>query len=471
MLRSGDVVANRYRLESVIGEGGMGCVFAAQPLSGGPACALKVMLGKAKQDDELVRRFLREAKASEAIQSPYVARVYDAGSLEDGSPFMVMELLEGVGLNRVIEEHAPLGIGRSVRFALQTCVGLAAAHAKGLVHRDLKPSNLFVTRAPDGSELLKLLDFGIAKADGAVFADETGTLTATDSVIGSPQFMSPEQLRDSKRVDMRTDVWSLGLLLHTMLSGRKPFEAESVGEHFAMIVSEPPTPLREHWPDAPEVLEGVVRRCLKRDLTSRYQDVAQVARALAPFAEPRDQPLVAETERILAEAGMRSEQPAESALHDSPTDTRTETGIESEVGIPPHPAPDHGARWFRYAAIGGLVVGGIFAATLVRVVPPAEGEATTDGQTVRAATPVEASAAGAGESATPEAPSAAPSASSPSLAAVPPARAPGPLPKATASAPASPTADTPPHPPARPKAKGPLITADDLGAPFESDGK
>jgi serine/threonine-protein kinase len=282
----------------------MGVVVAARDARSGARVAVKTILPQHTANEEFTARFMREAQAGATITSERIARVFEIGTTLDGSPFMAMELLEGASVDKVLRARGPLPFAEAADYVIQACEAIAEAHARGFIHRDLKPSNLFLAERPGGGAILKVLDFGISKRmrlDDA--RGETPTLTATDSALGSPTYMSPEQFRDAKRVDHRTDIWSLGLILHRMIAGRPAFEADSAGAHLAMIVSEPPAPLRKHRPDAPAALEEVVSRCLQRDLARRYQNVGQLVLALAPFAPPSSQPIIA---RVIATVGREA---------------------------------------------------------------------------------------------------------------------------------------------------------------------
>lgn len=292
--REGDIIAGRYRVERVLGQGGMGVVVAARHTSLRQRVAVKFLRPAALKLPGASARFLREAQAAAAIHSEHVARVTDMGTLGTGSPFMVMEHLDGTDLSSFLKAKGPLPVRDAVDFVLQACEALAEAHKLGIVHRDLKPSNIFVTARADGSPLIKVLDFGLSKVldPDAAFATES-SLTETEMVVGSPHYMSPEHVRSLKYVDARTDIWSLGVILYQLLTARRPFDGESLPSVFAKIVTEPPDPLRSVRPDVPQALEAAVLCCLEKDVTQRFQSVSELARAIAPFGP--------ETSRISAE--------------------------------------------------------------------------------------------------------------------------------------------------------------------------
>jgi serine/threonine protein kinase len=236
----------------------------------------------------LVGRFAREARESFKIKSEYVARVFDVGQLPDGVPFIVMEYLEGKDLFEVVREQGPLPIKVAVEYVMQACEALAVAHANGVVHRDIKPENLFLTQRAQGMDIVKVLDFGISKValTGSAFEHKM-PLVQTMMPMGSPVYMSPEQIRASKDIDARTDIWSLGCVLYELLTGTAAFDAPSLTQLSATILEQSAPPLRALCPNAPLELEAIVLRCLEKDANRRFHDVGELAIALYTFAPRR----------------------------------------------------------------------------------------------------------------------------------------------------------------------------------------
>ena len=290
----GDVIADKYQIVRVIGTGGMGYVVSAIHLELNEAVALKFLRPEALKNEELVGRFAREAQVAAKIKSEHVARVFDVSRLADGTPFIVMEHLEGKDLCDYVGERGPLPVKVAVDYVLQACEGLAAAHAIGIVHRDIKPENLFLAGRSQGIDVVKILDFGISKValTGSAFSGSS-ELVRTTIPMGSPVYMSPEQIRDCDSVDARTDIWSLGCVLMELLTGKSTFDAQSIMQLSAIIIEKDAPRLRTRLPEAPAELENVIARCLDRDANKRFQSVAELAVALYHFG-PRRSRLSAE---------------------------------------------------------------------------------------------------------------------------------------------------------------------------------
>jgi len=233
----GEVIGGRLRIDHIVGEGGMGVVAAATHLELGHRVAVKVLRDELAANPTIVERFIREARAVVGLRTEHVCRVLDVGRQPSGAPYIVMEMLDGSDLARAIAQR-PLPVTTAVEYVMQACVALAEAHHAGIIHRDLKPANLFVTRRPDGGPCVKVLDFGIAKA-----VDAGAHLTHTTGAMGSPGYMSPEQLQSARDVDQRTDIWALGVTLYQLISGRLPFWSPTLAEVAIKIATEPPAPL------------------------------------------------------------------------------------------------------------------------------------------------------------------------------------------------------------------------------------
>jgi serine/threonine protein kinase len=350
-VREGDVLGGKYRVERVLGVGGMGVVVAAHHIQLGERVALKFLLPEALDNDEAVARFAREAQAAARIKSEHVARVTDVGTLPGGGPYIVMEYLDGGDLASWLKRRGVLPIGVAVEFVLQACVAVADAHAIGIIHRDLKPSNLFCVRRSDGQLTIKVIDFGISKvsrASGSAVPD-----TRTAAVMGSPPYMSPEQMRSAKDVTAQSDIWSLGVILFELMVGRTPFEAESVTELAIKVTNEPAPLLRGFRPEIPAGLEAAVLRCLEKDRRARFRNVAELARDLLPFAPARARASVDRIAGILQEAALSAQAPAGSLFH--------EDGERSPGGTLPPRTETTPRRGLVRRSIWGVGVGGALA--------------------------------------------------------------------------------------------------------------
>ena len=328
-LKEGEILAGKYRVERVLAQGGMGVVVAAIHQQLDQRLALKFLLPDGVQNEAHVARFVREARAAVRLRSEHVARVLDVGTSETGSPYIVMEYLEGQDLSNVLAEKGALPVHTAVGYILQACEAVAEAHANGIVHRDLKPANLFLTKRPDGTACIKVLDFGISKQSTA----SDPSMTSTQAIMGTPMYMSPEQMRSSKSVDARSDIWALGMVLYELLVGRVAFARETLPELCAAILNDPPPSLLEARPDIGGELEVVVMRALEKSPAHRFGSLAEMASALAPFAHAGDEaerrihrilgggvPHVSETPPALAASTQRivvvAPAAAESELHD-----------------------------------------------------------------------------------------------------------------------------------------------------------
>lgn len=282
----GAVLDGKYRLESVLGTGGMGVVWLATHLGLEARVAVKMIRPELAQDELVIHRMLCEARAAAQLRGQHVVRVLDVARLPSGAPYLVLEYLEGNDLFEQVATHGPIAVDEAVDWMLQACEALAEAHATGIVHRDLKPENLFLAVQPDGSRALKILDFGVSKR---LQGEGQGDRRATQDgcIVGSPNYMAPEQVRGWPTVDPRADIWSLGAILYELVTGVCPFDAGSVAEICRMVMAEPPPPMRTFRPDLPEELEQVILRCLEKDRERRYASVDALARDLAAFGSGR----------------------------------------------------------------------------------------------------------------------------------------------------------------------------------------
>jgi eukaryotic-like serine/threonine-protein kinase len=283
-VRSGDILAEKYRVERVLGQGGMGVVVLAEHIELRERVAIKFLLDAPADNAELAERFVREARAAVRIKSEHVVRVVDVGRLPSGAPYMVMEYLEGEDLSQRLLS-GPVAIEDAVDYVIQSCEAMHAAHRLGIVHRDLKPANLFLTQRSDGSSLIKVLDFGISKVKTTDAAQLS--LTHTQAMMGSPLYMSPEQMRSSKDVSPSADIWSLGVILHELIAGDVPFGGATFPEVLVQVMSGEPPRLRSLRAEVPEGLEAVVACCLEKDPAHRFPSVAALGVALSPYASSR----------------------------------------------------------------------------------------------------------------------------------------------------------------------------------------
>jgi serine/threonine protein kinase len=307
-VRAGDVLAGKYRVDKILGAGGMGVVVAAHHIRLDEKVAIKFLLPEVLGSVEHMARFEREARAAVKIKSEHVARVTDVGTLENGAPYIVMEYLEGVDLAAWVQQRGPLAVEQAVEFVLQASEAVADAHGLGIVHRDLKPANLFCIRGSDNLLSIKVLDFGISKMTGGAAGPDMG-MTKTTAVMGSPFYMSPEQMRSAKDVDARTDIWAMGVILYELLTGTAPFTGDTLPEVCVKIATEPPLPLPSLRPDVPDGIEEVILKCLEKDRNKRYRDLAEFATALAPFGSKRARASVERISRVIQTAGLSAVRP------------------------------------------------------------------------------------------------------------------------------------------------------------------
>ncbi len=349
----GQVLLDKYRVDHVLGVGGMGAVIAATHLQLDQRVALKFVHADIAKHPEAVQRFIREARAAAQIRSEHVVRVSDVGKLEDGSPYMVMEYLEGEDLEGALSRGLP-GPEVVVDYLLQACSGLLEAHQHGIVHRDLKPANLFLSRRRDGRITVKVLDFGISK----VQQPGDAALTQTSSLMGSPLYMSPEQMTRPKEVDNRADIWALGVIAYEALTGTRPFDGNALPEVCGQILALMPPPPYTLRQEVSARLSAVVMKCLEKEATARYQSVADLIAALEPFA-PTSQRSRAPS--VPDPVSPRSVPPPE--LQNTQQGTQgawTETGPKHAVSVPPKKSKT-GLILGAAGAAAALAIGGYFA--------------------------------------------------------------------------------------------------------------
>ncbi|WP_437936535.1 protein kinase domain-containing protein [Sorangium sp. So ce341] len=335
----GEIIADKYRVEDVLGKGGMGLVVKATHIHLRKSVAIKFLLPQASP--EVVERFRREARLAACLSSEHVVRVIDVADLPSRQPYMVMEFLEGKDLSRVLRQDGPLSILEAASHVLGACEAIAEAHAMNIVHRDLKPANLFLANGAGGLRTVKVLDFGISKAIGdAVDGEQELMLTKSSALLGSPLYMSPEQLRSARHVDQRSDIWSVGALFYEILTGRAAFPAQSLTELVVWVHEEPPTPPSQLRPDLPQGLEQAILRCLQRNPADRFQNIAELAWAIAPFGPPEAARCAVRASRLLGLPLPPSAAQAHDSRRPPPSSAiRVDSSAGTSV-VPQEPAPD-----------------------------------------------------------------------------------------------------------------------------------
>ncbi|MBK9260386.1 MAG: serine/threonine protein kinase [Polyangiaceae bacterium] len=319
----GDVLDGKYKIIRVLGRGGMGVVMAAVHVQLGHRIALKFLSRSGAKNEETLARFALEARAAAMIRSEHATRILDIGRLEGGEPYMVLEMLEGSDLGAHVTRRGALSIADAVTYVLEACEAIAEAHSLGIVHRDLKPDNLFLATRPDGTQIVKVLDFGISKFS-SLANDKLGmgpVLTTTSAVIGSPMYMSPEQLRSTRNVDHRSDIWSIAVTLYELISGQIPFPWQSMAELSAAILKDAPVPLSDRIRAVPPELDAVMARCLEKNPDDRYANIAELAWALVPFGHPRAVHSAERATELLARAASKAKTTASAQRRADPDDT------------------------------------------------------------------------------------------------------------------------------------------------------
>jgi len=369
----GSIIADKYEVEHLLGQGGIGVVIVAKHLALNKRVAIKYLKPKALANESIVQRFVREARLTAQITSEHTVRVHDVGTLPDAGPYMVMEYLVGEDLGKVLQSGS-LPIERAVDYILQACDALAEAHSLRIVHRDIKPENLFLAQRALHVPILKVIDFGISKM--AIAPDEDGQWareTAVGERFGTPLYMSPEQLRATAGVDHRTDIWSLGVVLHELLVGSPPFEGQDLPRLCASILTAPPVRISAIRPSVPSVLEAIVQRCLEKEPQRRFRNVAEFAQELAPFGPPSSDERVSRIREMIRHAGDSVDPPGvtSSGLRltaDPPATVIPSTGLDGRSASTMHlraRAASERRRaivWGVFGA-GGLVTLGVVGAT------------------------------------------------------------------------------------------------------------
>jgi eukaryotic-like serine/threonine-protein kinase len=273
-LQAGELIQSRYRLQRLLGSGASGSVWAARNELIDRDVALKIMRPDVAEDAVALQRFFNEAKASGRVRSPSIVEILDLGQAEDGSPFLVFELLEGEGLDEKLRREGTVAPEMLMEMLVGVARALELAHAQGIIHRDLKPANIFVTRGQNGQPIAKILDFGISK----IF--DTGhnfTLTRTGTVVGSPAYMSPEQAAGREDIDGRADIWSLGVVMYEALTGTLPHQAANYNQLMVRILTQDSDAVSTRKPDLPQSVSAIVDACLKRERDARTSNSGTLA--------------------------------------------------------------------------------------------------------------------------------------------------------------------------------------------------
>ncbi|TMQ08065.1 MAG: serine/threonine protein kinase [Deltaproteobacteria bacterium] len=372
-VRIGDVLADKYKVTGILGSGGMGVVVAARHCELEKLVALKFIHEEVSSNEHITERFLREARAAARLRNEHVVDVLDVGRLPNGVPYIVMEYLEGQDLGQLVERRGPLEVADAVEYVLQVCEAMAEAHAQGIIHRDLKPQNLFLTTQQDGRPLVKVLDFGISKAP---FSQNP---TSTSQAMGSPSYMAPEQIRSSRSVDARADIWSLGVILYQLLSNTLPFVGDTGPEVMFKVLSESPPPLASVRGGLPPALVIAIDRCLEKDRERRFANVAELAHELVPFTPERARAAISLIERVMmagapqprasmpdaelaavVPGGEATDEVVPGSMSRSPMETTLGTAVSSvAIGAGANPR-----RWWWVA----LVASGVAATAIIAVI-------------------------------------------------------------------------------------------------------
>jgi serine/threonine-protein kinase len=385
---TGDILLEKYQVERVLGVGGMGVVVAARHMKLDQTVAIKVLLPELMDDGEIMTRFEREARAAARIKSDHIAKVTDVGTLDSGRPYMVMEYLEGEDLETLLRRRRSLAIDQAVRLVLQICEVLSEAHGLGIIHRDLKPANLFCVRRAAGGLSIKVLDFGISKVMNE-------NLTAVQGLMGSPAYMSPEQIRSPQGVDARSDIWALGVVLFQMLTGRLPFTARTLPGILTSIATEPAPSARRARLDVPRKLDAVIKKCLQKEPADRYASANELAADLAPLVRKGSARSIFRGD---AESAYELVGPESASPSSVPAVAFTSPGYAGKTSASPFEM-----RWLGAAAVAVIALAG-----LLGMPPQASAHATSSRSSavgaVRNAAPARSSSAVAAPPAPPVAP-------------------------------------------------------------------
>lgn len=373
----GQLLLGRYRIIKRLGEGGMGAVYEGKHELIGKRLAIKCLHPQFMSNEEVVERFHREAHAATAVGNEHIIEVTDVGSFDDGSPFMVMEYLEGHEFGALLDTEGPMPISRLVHIVGQVCGALAAAHARGIVHRDMKPENVYLIRRGNDDDFVKVLDFGISKIkESSESLGEGSSLTKTGMALGTPYYMPPEQAQGLRDIDHRADIYAVGVILYQGLSGRLPFDAESYPALMVKIMTELPRPLAELREDIPDALQQIVYKAMEKDRDIRFQTIEELAMALQPFAALDFSPKMLASVMPPAELG-----------------TTPFSWSEKPRGETTAPPPSDGSSKAIVLAAAVIAVVGIAALFFALGRTPAAPESAEPAMSVAAARPVEPAAA------------------------------------------------------------------------------